>query len=108
MNVETALQRLKEKGYKRTKQRERIVEIFVQQDQYIAAKDILKPYRKISLGSVMIRFTGIFTCLPKRKFWRRQSLVERNTFGWGVRPMAITIILYVRHAEKRSLLNSVR
>ncbi|MYL50936.1 transcriptional repressor [Halobacillus litoralis] len=42
MNVETALQRLKEKGYKRTKQRERILEIFVKQDQYIAAKEILK------------------------------------------------------------------
>ncbi|MFC7061890.1 Fur family transcriptional regulator [Halobacillus seohaensis] len=42
MNLEIALQRLKEKGYKRTRQRERILEIFVEQDQYIAAKSILK------------------------------------------------------------------
>ncbi|MFC7322854.1 Fur family transcriptional regulator [Halobacillus campisalis] len=42
MNLETALQKLKEKGYKRTRQRERILEIFVKQDQYIAAKSILK------------------------------------------------------------------
>ncbi|WP_226584941.1 Fur family transcriptional regulator [Halobacillus litoralis] len=42
MNVEKALQKLKEKGYKRTKQRERILDIFVKQDQYIAAKEILR------------------------------------------------------------------
>lgn len=42
MRLETAIQLLKEKGYKHTKQRERILEIFVSQDQYIAAKDILK------------------------------------------------------------------
>ncbi|MCA1022330.1 Fur family transcriptional regulator [Halobacillus litoralis] len=46
MNVETALQRLKEKGYKRTKQRERMLKIFAGQDQYIAAKDILKEFQE--------------------------------------------------------------
>ncbi|GGF24724.1 transcriptional repressor [Halobacillus andaensis] len=42
MNLETAIQKLKEKGYKKTRQRERILEIFVNQDQYIAAKTIIK------------------------------------------------------------------
>ncbi|WP_347861485.1 Fur family transcriptional regulator [Salimicrobium sp. PL1-032A] len=42
MNLSTAIQKLKEKGYKHTKQRERMLRIFVNQDQYIAAKDILK------------------------------------------------------------------
>ncbi|WP_181350933.1 Fur family transcriptional regulator [Thalassobacillus sp. CUG 92003] len=42
MNIERALQLLKEKGYKRTRQRERMLEIFTGQDHYIAAKAILK------------------------------------------------------------------
>ncbi|MFQ3546187.1 Fur family transcriptional regulator [Halobacillus rhizosphaerae] len=42
MKLEAAFNKLKEKGYKRTKQREKILEIFVAQDQYIAAKVILK------------------------------------------------------------------
>ncbi len=42
MNLNTAIQLLKEKGYKHTKQRERMLEIFVSQDQYIAAKDVLR------------------------------------------------------------------
>lgn len=50
MNIETALQKLKEKGYKRTKQRERILDIFINQDQYIAAKDILKEIQEDFLG----------------------------------------------------------
>ncbi|TGB03930.1 Fur family transcriptional regulator [Halobacillus salinus] len=46
MKMETALERLREKGYKRTKQRERMLEIFTNQDQYIAAKDILKTFQE--------------------------------------------------------------
>ncbi|QAS52939.1 Fur family transcriptional regulator [Halobacillus litoralis] len=42
MNLNTAIQKLKEKGYKHTRQRERMLEIFVNQDQYIAAKEVLK------------------------------------------------------------------
>ncbi|MFG6117097.1 Fur family transcriptional regulator [Halobacillus sp. MO56] len=47
MNIEKAINKLKEKGYKRTKQRERILEIFAEQDQgYIPAKTILKEIQK--------------------------------------------------------------
>ncbi|MGI8317039.1 Fur family transcriptional regulator [Halobacillus mangrovi] len=46
MNLTTAIQKLKEKGYKHTKQRERLLEIFVSQDQFIAAKEILKMIQK--------------------------------------------------------------
>ncbi|MCA0984127.1 transcriptional repressor [Halobacillus yeomjeoni] len=42
MNVKTAIQKLKENGYKHTKQRERILSILAEQEQYFAAKDILK------------------------------------------------------------------
>ncbi|MFD1020761.1 Fur family transcriptional regulator [Thalassobacillus hwangdonensis] len=46
MNLEKAIRTMKERGYKHTKQRERILEIFSKQDQYIAAKDILKELQK--------------------------------------------------------------
>ncbi|AKG05119.1 MULTISPECIES: Fur family transcriptional regulator [Salimicrobium] len=41
-----ALQQLKEKGYKKTKQRERIIEIFASHDQYVPAKKILQDMQK--------------------------------------------------------------
>ncbi|UOQ43839.1 transcriptional repressor [Halobacillus salinarum] len=46
MKLQTALDKLKEKGYKRTKQRERMLEIFIEQDQYIAAKEILRQFQQ--------------------------------------------------------------
>ncbi|MBM7553703.1 Fur family transcriptional regulator [Thalassobacillus pellis] len=46
MNLDTAINKMKSKGYKHTKQRERILEIFSRQDQYIAAKTILKEIQK--------------------------------------------------------------
>ncbi|ENH96886.1 Fur family transcriptional regulator [Gracilibacillus halophilus YIM-C55.5] len=42
MNVNTAIQKLKEKGYKHTKQREQILNILVNKDHYIAAKEIIE------------------------------------------------------------------
>ncbi|WP_082235056.1 Fur family transcriptional regulator [Halobacillus massiliensis] len=46
MKLESALQKLKTSGYKKTKQRERILEILIEHDQYIAAKTILKQIQK--------------------------------------------------------------
>ncbi|PTM56938.1 Fur family transcriptional regulator [Desmospora activa] len=42
MNVEQALNRLKQKGYKYTGKRETMVEIFSREDRYLTAKEVME------------------------------------------------------------------
>ncbi|MCF6093408.1 transcriptional repressor [Microaerobacter geothermalis] len=42
MNVEMALQRLKDRGYKFTDKREKLVSIFAQEKRYLSAKEVLE------------------------------------------------------------------
>jgi Fur family transcriptional regulator, zinc uptake regulator len=46
VNAEKALQILKENGFKQTKQREKLIDIFINVDQYIPVKDVLKEFQK--------------------------------------------------------------
>ncbi|WP_018923747.1 Fur family transcriptional regulator [Salsuginibacillus kocurii] len=41
MNVEEALERMKEKGYKHTTKRQEILELFARDSRYISAKEVL-------------------------------------------------------------------
>ncbi|MDF2946472.1 MAG: transcriptional repressor [Bacillales bacterium] len=46
MNIEQAINKLKINGYKITKQREHLLELFFNQDQYVPAKDIILAFQK--------------------------------------------------------------
>ncbi|MBB6452323.1 Fur family zinc uptake transcriptional regulator [Salirhabdus euzebyi] len=46
MNAEKALHVLKENGFKHTKQREKLVEIFEGKDQYLPVKEILQEFQE--------------------------------------------------------------
>jgi len=51
MNVDKALQILKENGYKHTKQREKLLEILAPQEQYISAQNVWKNLQKEFSGA---------------------------------------------------------
>ncbi|MYL48278.1 transcriptional repressor [Halobacillus litoralis] len=50
MDLQTAIHTLKEKGYKRTKQRERMLKIFIDQHHYLAAKDVIRDIQQYFPG----------------------------------------------------------
>lgn len=46
MNTERALTILKENGFKQTKQREKLIDIFLEKDQYMPVKEVLKEFQQ--------------------------------------------------------------
>jgi Fur family transcriptional regulator, zinc uptake regulator len=46
LNSEKAINILKENGFKQTKQREKLIDIFLGKDQYMPVKDILKEFQE--------------------------------------------------------------
>ncbi len=46
LNSKKAIHILKENGYKQTKQRERLIDIFLDKDQYMPVKDVLKEFQE--------------------------------------------------------------
>jgi len=46
VNTERALTILKENGFKQTKQREKLIDIFLEKDQYMPVKEVLKEFQQ--------------------------------------------------------------
>ncbi|MBU9712094.1 Fur family transcriptional regulator [Evansella tamaricis] len=64
MNVQEAMQRLKEKGFKHTDKREDMLELFSNEKRYLAAKDVLESmqdkYKGLSFDTIY-RNLSVFT-----------------------------------------------
>ncbi|MBW7641883.1 Fur family transcriptional regulator [Geobacillus thermoleovorans] len=50
MNIDEALQLMKEKGFKYTEKRRQMLELFAESDKYLTAKDVLEALRPVYPG----------------------------------------------------------
>lgn len=71
MNVEKAWDTLKEHSFKRTKNREAILDFLAERDGYIAAMDVGEFLKKKILELASIPFTETCPHLQPSVFWKR-------------------------------------
>lgn len=66
MNIDEALQLMKEKGFKYTEKRRQMLELFAESDKYLTAKDVLEALRPAYPGlsvDTVYRNLSLFTLL---------------------------------------------
>ncbi|NNU82999.1 transcriptional repressor [Geobacillus sp. BMUD] len=66
MNIDEALQLMKEKGFKYTEKRRQMLELFAESDKYLTAKDVLEALRSAYPGlsvDTVYRNLSLFTLL---------------------------------------------
>ena len=73
MNVTTAMQLLKDNGYKHTGKREEMLQLFSSSDKYLTAKDVLENMKSDYPGLALIRFTVIFPSLSIWGYLKQQN-----------------------------------
>lgn len=108
MNVEKALQLLKEKGYKYTGKREDMLQLFAESDKYLTAKDVFEGlkdrYPGLSFDTIY-RNLSLFADL---EFLKQQSCQAKNIFGLPVPTAATITILFASIAERQKKLKCVQ
>ncbi|WP_234447043.1 Fur family transcriptional regulator [Virgibacillus salexigens] len=108
MNLSTAIQKLKQKGYKHTKQREHMLNFLISQDRYIPVKDILYSIQQVLPNVSHNTIYRNLYLLANEKLLEMTNLHGKRYFRFACNLMEITNILFVTYVGVQKHLNFIR
>ncbi len=108
MNVQEALNLLKENGYKYTNKREDMLQLFADSDRYLTAKNVLSALNDDYPGLSFDTIYRNLSLYEELGILKQLSCLVKSSSDLSVHSLITIIILFVLPAAKQRKLNHVR